>query len=274
MHGAAKQPIGIMDSGIGGVSVLSALMKKLPYENVVYFGDTAHMPYGKRSVDEVRLYTCKILDFLISQHCKLIVIACNTASAATEDLIKTHYESKVKIVNVIDPIVAYITQNYAHKKVGLLCTDLTHKLGIFERKIEDQGDDIRLISFRASQLAHMIETEFENTEKMKKLIQEYFFHHQFKNVDAVILGCTHYLWLKESFKELNPFIDWVEPSTLLANEAEVYLKEQNNLCSSPDEFHQSEVFFYQSGNCKDFFDLAGRLTPTGFHKNFIVNSVS
>lgn len=271
MNLIAKQPIGIMDSGIGGVSVLSALMKKLPYENVVYFGDTAHMPYGKRTLDEVRLYTSKILDFLIDQHCKLIIIACNTASAATEDLLNTHYKDKVKIFNVIDPVVHYVTQRYSHRKVGLLCTDLTHKLGIFERKIEDQGDDIRLISFRASQLAHMIETEFENKEQLKKLIREYFFHHQFKNVEAVILGCTHYLWLKENFIKLDPFIDWIEPSTLLAIEAEAYLTAENNLCRPLDGLPQSEAIFYQSGNNSIFFELANRLTPPDFQKSFIAN---
>src|SRR3546814_783072 len=112
------------------------------------------------------IYTQTILDFFVNQDCKLAIIACNTATAATAKILRT-YNNKLKIFNVIDPVINYVLTNYSHRKVGLICTDLTHRLGIFENKIENQGDDIRLISLHASQLAHTIETEFEDQEKLK-----------------------------------------------------------------------------------------------------------
>lgn len=257
-------PIGVLDSGIGGISIVKSLMEQLPYENILYFGDTAHMPFGRRSHTEVRQYTEAIIEFFISQDCKCIIIACNTATAVMEETIQ-HYQAQIKIFNVIDPVVQYITHYYNHKKVGLLCTDLTYKLGIFERKIALHGEDIELISFKATQLAQAIEMEFENTEKLKKLIREYFFNYQFRNAEAIILGCTHYLWLKNHFMKLNPFIDWVEPSTIVVKESERYLVERKDI---NEQTAQSVVHFYQSGEDRMFFERANRFTSDSFQKVF------
>lgn len=264
-----EDAIGIMDSGVGGISVMNVLMHELPRENIIYFGDTAHMPYGKCSLNEVRSFTEKIIDFFIDKKCKLIVIACNTATASLERTSEEVYKGEVPIFNVIDPVARYVNEHYSHKKVGLLCTDLTHSTGIFERKIEDTGVDIKLISFRATQLAHMIETEFEHSEQIKQLIREYFFHHQFKNVEAVILGCTHYIWLKESFIKLNPFIDWIEPSTMLVSEIKSYLIKSDRLNKSEKMPQKSRACIIQSGNFPDFFAMAKTMTPATFDKQFI-----
>ncbi len=265
-------PIGIFDSGIGGMSVAQTLMMELPHENIIYFGDTAHMPYGGKTKEEIKQRSKNIIEYLIDQHVKAIIVACNTATAAACEVL-SDYQDKIKIFNVIDPVVDYVVAHHAHHKVGLICTDLTYKLGIFEEKIERYGQDIRLISLRASQLAYLIETEFENTEKLERIISEYFYHHHFRNVSAVILGCTHYVWLKEQFLKLNPFIDWVEPSHLLAGLVRRYLTDHNLVndlaLGNFTETIKPKATFCQSGDSKAFFDLADKLIPPSFDKKYI-----
>ncbi len=108
-----KQPIGVYDSGIGGLTMAQAITRLLPHERLIYFGDTAHLPYGDKSTAAIQAYSVKICNLLIQQHCKVILIACNSASAAAYDLVREYVGSKAKILNVIDPAVEYIGQHYA-----------------------------------------------------------------------------------------------------------------------------------------------------------------
>src|SRR3989338_4271134 len=110
-----NQPIGIFDSGIGGLTVAHALVKHLPNENIIYFGDTAHMPYGDKSTAAIQAYSIKIAHMLLQQECKLILIACNTASAAAYELVKEYVGSKAVVMNVIDPIIHLLKNEYAKK---------------------------------------------------------------------------------------------------------------------------------------------------------------
>ena len=118
-------PIGIFDSGIGGLTVAHAVTQLLPQENIVYFGDTAHLPYGDKSASAIQAYAVKIAHMLLQQQCKLILIACHSASAAAYELMKEYVASKAVVVNVIDPLIASLRKNYAHKQVGLIGTKQT-----------------------------------------------------------------------------------------------------------------------------------------------------
>ena len=104
----ANKPIGIFDSGIGGLTVAHALSKLLPQENLIYFGDTAHLPYGDKSTAAIQAYAVKIAHMLLSQECKLILIACNSASAAAYELVKEYVGSKALVMNVIDPVFKFL----------------------------------------------------------------------------------------------------------------------------------------------------------------------
>lgn len=261
-----SSPIGVFDSGVGGLSVVKAIMQLLPSEDILYFADTQHIPYGNKTLSEIREYSRVIIEFLISQNCKIIVVACNTATAAI-DSIMPELSKKIKIFNVIDPVVQHVTQNYQNCKVGLLCTDLTYEIGIFEKKIESSGKNIRLISFKASQLAHLIESEFDNKSKLKQLIKEYLFNHRFLDVQAMILGCTHYFWLKEDFLKLNPYINWIEPTKLVAQLIKEYL--DNNISSPYRTKALSKATFCQSGHNENFYKLAKNFTPDNYQINFL-----
>src|SRR5574339_422501 len=145
MGGRAEKPIGIFDSGIGGLTVASEIRKLLPNETIVYFGDTAHLPYGDKSEAAIQAYSIKIADVLLKKGCKVIVIACNSASSAAYELLK-EYVRTVEIINVIDPMVSLVTSEYAGKHIGLIGTKRTVQSGVYARKIEEANKNIALHS--------------------------------------------------------------------------------------------------------------------------------
>src|SRR4029077_5484483 len=128
-------PIGIFDSGIGGLTVAQAIVTQLPKEDIVYFGDTAHMPYGEKSTSAIQAYSVKIADMLLKQHCKLIVIACYSATSAAYDLVKEYVGTQAIVMNVIDPMVHHIEKNYANKRLGLIGTRQTVNSNVYKKKI-------------------------------------------------------------------------------------------------------------------------------------------
>src|SRR5690606_25191928 len=121
----ASQPIGIFDSGIGGLTVANAIRKVLPNERIIYFGDTAHMPYGDKSPEAIKYYSLKIGQFLKMQGCKVIVIACNTASSLGFNDLKEFMADEVPVFNVIDPVIAFTVNNESYRKVGVIATKAT-----------------------------------------------------------------------------------------------------------------------------------------------------
>src|SRR6478736_4894232 len=164
-------PIGIFDSGTGGLTVAHAIKTLLPYENMVYFGDTAHFPYGDKSEAAIQAYSVKIADVLLKKGCKVIVIACNSASSAAYELLKEYVRS-VKIMNVIDPMVSVVVNEYANKNVGLIGTKRTVQSGVYLRKIEEAKKGIKLHSLATPLLAPMIEEGFFDNQISHEIIAQ------------------------------------------------------------------------------------------------------
>ncbi len=133
----ASDPIGIFDSGIGGLTVAQAVKKRLPGENLIYFGDTAHLPYGDKSTAAIQAYSIKICDVLLQHNCKVILIACNSASAAAYELVKEYVGSKAKVMNVIDPVINYLRENLIQTTVGLIATKQTVLTGVYTKKVKE-----------------------------------------------------------------------------------------------------------------------------------------
>ena len=129
------QPIGIFDSGVGGLTVAAAIKQILPDEKMIYFGDTAHLPYGDKSGETIINYSKRIADFLLSKKVKVVLIACNTASAVAYNHLKEYIGDKVLIINVIDPVVEYIGNHYSSTKIGVIGTKGTINSGTYEKKI-------------------------------------------------------------------------------------------------------------------------------------------
>ena len=194
-------PIGIFDSGIGGLTVASAINKRFPNESILYFGDTAHLPYGEKSVASIQKYSLEISDFLIEKGCKMIVIACNTASAAAFELIHEKFGSKIPVVDVISPLVNLIaSKNY--NKIGVMATKATVRSDVYNKKIHELKSNTEVVSLATGLLATMIEEGFFNNDISHAILHKYLTYPDFEDIDALLLACTHYPLIKaeiESF---------------------------------------------------------------------------
>lgn len=237
-----KAPIGIFDSGIGGLTLASAVHHLLPNEQLVYFGDTAHLPYGDKSTSAIQAYSVKICNVLLSQGVKLILIACNSASSAAYDLVKAYVGSRAIVVNVIDPLVDYVAQNYAKQKVGLIGTKRTVSSNIYKSKIDATDTAIELVSVATPLLAPMIEEGFFKNEISHQIIARYLENEELSNLDALILGCTHYPLIKNEIASyyIKETVEVIDSSEIVAE----YLKQQlaeHKLLS--DELENKHHFF-------------------------------
>ncbi len=190
-----SQPIGIFDSGIGGLTVAHALAQLLPQEDMIYFGDTAHLPYGDKSTAAIGAYAIKITDMLLKQNCKLILIACNSASSAAYELVSEYVASKALVVDVIDPVIEFVAANYANKTVGVIGTKQTILSNIYKKKFDEYA--IRCCSTATPLLAPAIEEGFQQHHIIDELLQEYLTHDELAGIEALILGCTHYPIIKQ-----------------------------------------------------------------------------
>ena len=151
-------PIGIFDSGTGGLTVAKAVKELLPNEDLIYFGDTAHLPYGDKSTATIQAYSIKITDILLERNCKVILIACNSASVAAFELIKEYTASKAKTFNVVDPVIEELERNYSDQKVGLIGTLQTVNSKVYDQKIQAKNLPIDFTSLATPLLVPMIES--------------------------------------------------------------------------------------------------------------------
>ena len=198
MKPSIHAPIGVFDSGIGGLTVAHAISRLLPMEQIIYFGDTAHLPYGDKSPELIRAYSLSITDFLLHQrNCKCVVIACNTASAAAYEYIRDQYKGSVPIFNVIDPIIEAVIADDTIQRVGIIATKTTIQSGVYQEKLSRRKPSLPFTALATPLLAPMIEEGFFNNNISKTVIHNYLQQPELQNIDALILGCTHYVMIKE-----------------------------------------------------------------------------
>lgn len=189
--------IGIFDSGIGGLTVADAIHRLLPDESLIYFGDTAHLPYGDKSPELIRSYAERITHFLLyEKKCKAIVIACNTASAAAYELLRDKFKGTIPVINVIDPMIEAVIADDSIKKVGIIATKTTINSGVYQEKFSRRKPSLRFAAHATPLLASMIEEGFYNNSVSTAVLQEYLSFSGFKDIDAMVLACTHYPLIK------------------------------------------------------------------------------
>src|SRR6187402_1684557 len=196
-----SQPIGVFDSGIGGLTVAHAITKLLPSESMIYFGDTAHLPYGDKSEAAIQAYSIKIADVLIRKGCKVIVIACTSASSAAYELLKEYLHKDIHIINVIDPMVEMVLNQFPNKPVGLIGTKRTVQSGVYNRKIEESNKGVTVQTLATPLLVPMIEEGFFNNQISHEIIGKYLSDSTLENINALILACTHYPLIKKEISE-------------------------------------------------------------------------
>lgn len=238
-HLADNRPIGVFDSGIGGLTVAAAIARRLPAERIVYFGDTAHLPYGEKSPAALRSYAVRIVDFLKSQDCKAIVIACNTASAVANEAAKKRAGKEIPVINVIEPTVKLITRKYNSGRIGVIATKATVNSRVYARRMEKHGKDLKVTMLATPLLVSMIEEGFFNNNISQAIINSYLERPSLKGIEALILGCTHFpLIKKEVEKYYNGSVEVIDSSETVASAVEDVLSSHKMRAESRKYAHR------------------------------------
>tara|TARA_Y100001968_G_scaffold284658_1_gene284115 strand:+ start:2548 stop:3357 length:810 start_codon:yes stop_codon:yes gene_type:complete len=257
---SSEQPIGIFDSGIGGLTVAHEINKLLPNEQIIYFGDTQHLPYGDKSHSKITYYSEKIVDFLLQKKCKAIIIACNSASSvALKHLVKKTQKSCV-IFNVIDPLIKAISNDKKIKNIGVIGTNATIYSGVYEQYIYQVRPDIKTYSLATPILASLIE---EDNEKLytSGVIESYLSHKVFNSIDTLILGCTHYPLIESKIKDFyQKKIKIISSLNYIGNHVKDILSNLNLLNKSVET--TSKYSFYVSDYTDNFQKKTKIFFPT------------
>ncbi len=252
-----EQPIGIFDSGVGGLTVANAIKQILPGESLVYFGDTAHLPYGDKSAEAIRYYSGKITEFLLGHNAKVILVACNSASASAFDSLREEFSDRVHLIDVIDPVVDYLSsKNFG--KIGVIGTKRTISSGAYDSKIKERVPGTRLVSMATPLLVPMIEEGFIFDDISNAIIRTYLSNDALKDIEALILGCTHYPIIRNQISRFFNFnIEVVDSARIVS----IILRdtlEKNNLINDSgnvrDEFFISDYTPYFEKIAKMFFE--------------------
>ncbi len=220
----------------------AAIRRLLPEERLVYFGDTLHTPYGDKSEETIQKYSEQITRFLLSQDCKAIVIACNTASALAYKFLKEKFPETL-ILNVVDPVVNYVG-SHLHSKVGIIATRATIKSGIYRKTLRRLNPKLNVVSAPTPLLVGIVEEGFAGTQVSAGAIETYLGSKKFSDVSSLILGCTHFPLLQ---KEIEQFFqgraEVVDSPELVARHLKSQLAAENLLAQShdaADHFYVSE----------------------------------
>lgn len=238
-------PIGIFDSGIGGLTVASAIHQLLPKEGLIYFGDTAHLPYGDKSPEAIKYFSLKIGKFLLEKECKLIVIACNTASSlAYQDLVD-FLGDRIPVINVIDPVVDHLVNQGQHRKIGVIGTKATIKTDVYAKKIKALQPALDVKSLPTPLLAPMIEEGFFSNTISKTVINSYLSSPKLKNIDSLILACTHYPLIKPEIEAYyQNKVEIINTADIVAQYVKKRLSELDLLNTTEPVRHQFYVSDY------------------------------
>ncbi len=272
MKNQKHQPVGVFDSGIGGLTVANAISKLLPNEQIIYFGDTAHMPYGDKSKELIRLYASRITDFLLyEQHCKAIVIACNTASAAAYELLRDQYKGSVPVINVIDPMIEAVIADNNIKKVGIIATKTTIGSGVYQEKLSRRKPGLNFSAVATPLLASMIEEGYYNDNISRAVLENYLSVDELKDIDALVLACTHYPLIKNEISAFyNDTVKIFDSAEVVAAKLK-WVMEKEGLISeqkaAPDLFYVSDFTDSFERTTKIFYGQQIQLQRCNIWKN-------
>ena len=252
-----NRPIGIFDSGIGGLTSIPYIMQRLPEEQIIFFGDTARAPYGSKSVETIRHFSLQIAQFLEKHHVKMIVIACNTVSATGIDLLRAHYPD-IPVIGVISPTSKVVSMQCGEgSRVGVIATRATVKSRAYEKNIRRRSPALPVYSKACPAFVPLIEEGIIDSYIMELTIRHYLDDflkaHQ---ITDLVLGCTHYPFIAHKIQNLYPDIRIISSSEEVSMAVEIELKKRNLL----SEKRQEEHLFFASDISRDFINMVRRIS--------------
>ena len=226
------RPIGIFDSGVGGLTSINAFTEVLPFESIVYFGDTARAPYGSKSPATVRSFSKEIGQFLINAGAKILVAACNTSSATALDYLRESFPGMI-VQGIIEPCAAQIAEECcAEDRIGIIATPVTVSSRAYETEIAKHNAELKVFSEACPDFVPLIESGAFESETMELAID----HHIGRlvnecGINVLVLGCTHYPIIRDSIERLFPGLRIIDPSVALAKKTKEILLEEGMLAS-------------------------------------------
>lgn len=248
-HLSSNQPIGIFDSGVGGLTVAKEIKRLLPNEDLIYFGDTKHLPYGEKSREAIVGYSTKITNFLLEKKCKAIVIACNSATANALKEVLELVNEKVPVIDVINPVAEKVSYEI-HNNVGVIATKATVNSGLYKKSIRKHNKFIKVDELATPLLVPAIEEGFRNHPITHSIIYNYLSNSKLKNIETLILGCTHYpLLLNEIKQYYGNRVRVIDSPSIVANQLKIILEKHHLL---REENSNPKYQFYLSDITKNF----------------------
>lgn len=233
-------PIGMFDSGIGGLTIAKALLERLPRESLRYVGDTAHMPYGDKSAERLRAYSVGIAERLLNQGCKMLVVACNSASSNALNEVRSLAGPNVPVVDVVNPVVEWAAQCHPKGQMALIGTRATVQSGMYETLMQARG--LSVTSRATPLLASAIEEGFHNGTISSAVVEAYFSDGWAADKEALVLACTHYpLVMREIQAQLPASMVVLDAPDIVAQRVEEILVDRKSLSGSEDPAHRFEV---------------------------------
>lgn len=248
-----KRPIGIFDSGVGGLTVLSEIKKNLPNENLIYLGDTKNFPYGSKTKEQIIEFATENTEKLIELGAKIIVIACGTATSQAIDTLKEKFA--LPIIGIIEPTVEYVKEQNIHK-IGVIATEGTIRSGAWEKNLKEKIKNIEVINKACPMLATIAEEGRAKSEEGRKVIKEYMEIFKKDRIDKIILGCTHYPIYQELIKEeLGYQVELINTGVTVSKQLAEYI-EKNNL---GNQGKHNEDFIFLTKPEDEFKKIAKKL---------------
>ncbi len=251
-------PVGVFDSGVGGLTVAREIMRHLPNENIVYFGDTARVPYGSKSRDNIIRFSRQIIRFLETKEVKAIVIACNTASALALDVVRE--EIDIPIIGVVEPGARAALEITQTNKIGVIGTEATIRSAMYEKIIQGLKPEASVVGKACPLFVPLVEEGFAKHDVTKEIIDYYLSPLMKTDIDSLILGCTHYPLLRSRIREyVGDKITLVNPAYETAMDLKSLLESKDMV--NADEQEHGTYSFYVSDAADKFKQFANSILP-------------
>ena len=266
----SSAPIGVFDSGVGGLTVAREIMRNLPDERIVYFGDTARVPYGSKSQETVIRYSRQIVRFLQTQHVKAIVIACNTASALALDAIEG--ELDIPILGVLRPGAKVAAETTKNKRVGVIATESTIRSGMYGRYIKAHDPEITVYGKACPLFVPLVEEGWLKDPVTEEVARRYLKELLEKDIDSLILGCTHYPLIRSLMRKIvGDKVQLVNPAYETALELGRLLTREGLANDGDTDCAGEKYQFFVSDAAEKFAEFANSILPYDVKKTRKIN---
>ena len=255
-------PIGVFDSGVGGLTVFREIMKQMPNEHLIYFGDTARVPYGSKSNETVTRYTRQIVRFLTEQKVKALVVACNTMSACALDKIES--EIDIPIIGVVKPGAKIAAQTTCNNKIGVIATESTINSKIYPEYIALKNSRATVMGKACPLFAPLVEEGLLEDPVTDEIARRYLAELLDSGIDTLILGCTHYPLIRETIqKAMGENVTLVNPAYETAKGCKEMLLKRDLLNDRVPNLGENQYQFFVSDAAKKFQTFANSILPYG-----------